>query len=86
MSTYVNSRGHGLLSSYDSVRLVDQFTRTRNQGRNYWGILGVGKGATPKILLKNCTNYGTLVRKLVKNGMSENFFLPPPRQQFWERN
>jgi hypothetical protein len=33
-----------------------------------------------KILLKNCTNYGTLVQKLVKNGMSENFSsIPPPK-------
>jgi hypothetical protein len=41
-----------------------------------------------KILLKNCTNYGTLVRKLEKNGMSEKIFSPPPthpRQQFWEK-
>jgi hypothetical protein len=30
-----------------------------------------------KILLKNCTNFGMLV----KNGMSEN---PTARQQFWE--
>ena len=31
-----------------------------------------------KILLKNCTNFGMLV----KNGMSEN---PTARQQFWEK-
>jgi hypothetical protein len=32
-----------------------------------------------KILLKNCTNYSTLVQKLVKNGMPENFSsIPPP--------
>ena len=36
-----------------------------------------------KILLKNCTNYGTLVRKSVKNGMSGNS-PHPARQQFWE--
>jgi hypothetical protein len=41
-----------------------------------------------KILLKNCTNFG----KLVKSGISENFSLPPPPpppppspQQFWEK-
>jgi hypothetical protein len=39
-----------------------------------------------KILLKNCPNYGTLVRKLVKNGMSEIFLpCPPVRQRFWEK-
>ena len=29
------------------------------------------------MIWKNCTNYGTLVRKLEKNGMSETFFSPP---------
>jgi hypothetical protein len=40
-----------------------------------------------KILLKNCPNYGTLVRKLVKNSMSEIFSsLPPFANDFGKRN
>ena len=38
------------------------------------------------ILLKNGTNYGTIVQKLVKNGMSENFSSIPPANDFGKRN
>ena len=42
-----------------------------------------------KILLKNCPNYGTLVRKLVKNGTSEILSSVPPHpfaDDFGKRN
>ena len=56
------------------------------QGRNSWGvgvIVVVAKILInfTKILLTNCTlvrKLGKLVRKLVKNSRSENFFCPPP--------
>ena len=80
--TYVNS--HGLSSSYDSVRLVDQFTRTRNQGRNYRGI---GGGGDPENITEKLYKLRYISSKIREKWYVRNIFLPTPhpRQQFWEK-